>query len=207
MAQLLNSDKDNCLNCEELLQGNFCIQCGQPASTGRITFKETFKHFLSSTLSMEGPLLLTIHHLIISPGLVFKEFIEGKRKKYYKPVPFYVLLTASYIITRALIDYDPLEGQMGSLGQQGSEDANKGREAARFMVDNINNIMFFLVFSIALNLKLFFRKKYNLAEYTSIGLFITGLYILFGIIMMTIIKSTSLDIKDFQLLVLVTLIF
>jgi len=198
--------KDNCLNCGSFLQGNFCSHCGQSARAGRITFKETLKIFLSSTFSLEGPLLLTIHHLIVKPGNVFRAFIEGKRKTYYQPVTFYVLLTALYLIMRALLRYDPLEGQIGFADLETSAFVHKTKEAARFMVDNINNILFFLVFSLALMLKLFFRKQYNLAEYTSIGLFITGTYLLFGILMMFIGTLFSTGGSKFQLLVMMLLI-
>lgn len=199
-------NKTNCLNCKSPLQGNYCIQCGQKADVSRITFGETFKNFLSSTFSFEGPLLNTVQYLIVNPGKVFREFIEGKRKTYYQPVQFYVLLTAIYLITRALLDFDPLKGQFAAAEKSGSELLNISIEAARFMVDNINNIMFFLVFSIAFTLKLFFRKQYNLAEYTSVGLFICGLYTLFGTLMMVISSIIPTGKNAWHLLFLILLV-
>lgn len=201
----LKPNNVTCLNCGAALQGNFCVQCGQKADVGRITFTETFKNFLSYSFSLEGPLSNTIIHLIKNPGKVFREFIGGKRKAYYQPVQFYVLLTAIYLIVRALLNYDPLEGQMDFDVNQ-SAAMSKTKEAARFMVDNINNIMFFLVFSIAFILKLFFRRRYNLAEYTSIGLFIAGIYILFGIVIMMVGSIVSSGNNGFQLLVMLFLI-
>ena len=198
--------KSSCLNCGNLLEGNFCKKCGQKANINRITFKETFKNFLSSSLSLEGPLLFTVYHLILNPGKIFREFIGGKRKTYYQPVPFYLLMTALYLILRALLDYDPLEGQIESVDQEKSTSQYRAKEAAKFMVDNISNIMFFLVFSIALNLKIFFKKHYNFAEYTSIGLFIVGLYTLFGILIMLINTFTSAVNNKLQLLIMVILI-
>ena len=195
-----------CLNCGASLQGNFCSQCGQKVILDRITFKQTFRNFLSSSFSLEGPLLFTIHQLIVNPGKVFREFIGGKRKTYYQPVQFYVLLTALYLIIRALLNYDPLEGQIAFDDLHASAAVNKSKEVARFMVDNINNIMFFLVFSIAFMLKLFFRKHYNLAEYTAVGLFITGMYILIGILMMFIAVITSAHTNKIQLLIMLVLI-
>jgi uncharacterized MnhB-related membrane protein len=78
---------------------------------------------------------------------------------------------------------------------------------ARLMENNINNIMFFLVISIALSLKLFFRKRYNFAEYTSIGFFIAGAYTIFKIFTMIIGKMTYLNVDMVELVVLVLLIF
>lgn len=197
-----------CLNCQTPLIDDFCSKCGQKSSVGRITFRETLDGFLSSTFALEGPFLSTIRLLFINPGKLFREFIQGRRKAYYKPVAFFVLLMAIYIITRALIKYDPLEGQMENFDQVGvPEKARKFKDASRFMVENINNIMFFLVFSIGLMLKLFFRKKYNLAEYTSIGFFITGIYILIGLPVMLINKYAEVNWNQFQLLLLFIYIF
>jgi hypothetical protein len=189
-----------CLNCGTLLQSNFCPQCGQKSSVGRITFKETLKSFLSSAFSIEGPFFRTTRSLIINPGKVFRNFFAGKRKSYYTPVSYFILNTAIYIILRTLIDFDPLEGQMVRMNSdEAPEIAQRSREASRFMVNNINNIMFFLVLSIGLSLKLFFRKQYNLAEYTTAGFFVSGVYILFGILMMLINNYTSLHLQSIQL--------
>lgn len=207
MSKIKTNQPTHCLNCGTILISKFCHHCGQKASVGRITFTETLKRFLSSAFSIEGPFFKTVRLLLINPGKVFREFIQGKRKTYYKPIAFFILTTAIYLILRALIAYDPLEGQMGAVDQEGVPEAVlKSREASRFMVTNINNIMFFLVISIGLNLKLFFRKQYNLAEYTTIGFYVSGVYILFSTLVMFINKFTALHLQSIQLLFLLLII-
>jgi len=203
MGQSLRTGQ--CLNCSNTLQGNFCNECGQKASTDKITLKETIQNFLSSAFSLEGPLLKTIFLLFKNPGKVFREYIAGKRKTYFQPVPFYLLMTALYLIVRALLNFDPLEGQTG-IDQAPQGQGELSIEAARFMSNNINNIMFFLIFSIAFMLKLFFRKHNNLAEYISIGLFICGLYTLIGIITMVISTFTFPGFNRIQIFVMLLLI-
>ena len=208
MPQQLTDTNGRCLNCGAALQGNFCVQCGQRASTKRINFKETLNSFLGLTFSLDGPLLLTIKLLFVNPGKLFREYIAGKRKTYYKPVAFFVLITAVHLILRALINFDPLEGEFVNNGQENLSGLEaKIEEAARLVSENINNFMFFLVFSIAFMLKLFFRKAYNLAEYTSIGLFMVSAYILFKIITMFIAKFAMIDIDNIGLAILILLIF
>ncbi|WP_420317577.1 DUF3667 domain-containing protein [Ekhidna sp.] len=126
----------------------------------------------------------TIRLLTLNPGRLFREFLSGKRKSYYKPVAFFVLLTAIYIIVRSGIGYDPFQNQSQMNGEGVHEKAKPFIEAGKFMVANINNIMFFLVFSIGFSHKLFFRKKYLLAEYVTIGFFIAGIYLIFGLLLM-----------------------
>jgi hypothetical protein len=176
----------DCLNCGHETVGYYCANCGQSTSMHRITFRETINDFFSSTFALEGPLLSTIKLLILNPGKLFREFIGGKRKAYYKPVAFFVVLTAVYLIVRKLIQYDPFYSQPQMSNENVPEKVRPLIEAGKFMFANINNIMFFLVFSIGLSNKLFFYKKYNLAEYVTTGFYISGLYILVGVIQMLV---------------------
>ena len=72
-------------------------------------------------------------------------------------------------------------------------------EVIRLMENNINYQLFLLIFSIAISFKLFFSKKYNLAEYTSIGLYITGVYALVRIIAMFFNKFVAVEVDEFEL--------
>ncbi|MEQ8905423.1 DUF3667 domain-containing protein [Ekhidna sp.] len=180
------SNHKECLNCGYELGGNYCPNCGQSTSIHRITFRETIKDFFSSTFALEGPLLSTIKLLIVNPGKLFREFIGGKRKAYYKPVAFFVVLTAVLIIVRAVIGYDPFQEQPQMKSESVQEKARVLIDAGKFMVKHINHIMFFLVISIGLVSKLFFSKKYNLAEYVTIGFYISGIYILVGVVQMIV---------------------
>lgn len=196
----------HCLNCGSPVSGNYCSHCGQATSTGRITFGETFSSFLSAAFSFEGPFMGTVKWLILNPGKVFREYIGGKRKTYYKPVAFYILMTALYIIIRTVIKFDPLEGRIEQLEQPNTDTPREVADAIRFMVGNINNIMFFLVFSIALMLKAFFRKRNSLVEYTVVGFYITGFYTLLGILVMLISKYLWVEVKDYQLPILLVVV-
>ena len=179
-----STNSTECLNCHAPLSGSFCQNCGQSKSVHRITFKETIGEFFSSTFALEGQLLSTIRLLIVNPGKLFREFIGGKRKPYYKPVAFFVVMTAVYLILKALIGYDPLEGEMLEVDENSPEFVQSTKKAAYFMTANINNILFFLVLAISINHKLFFRKSYNMAEYVTTGFFITGIFTLFGTLVM-----------------------
>ena len=121
---------------------------------------------------------------------------------------FFILVTAVYLIIKALIDFDPLAGESikNDIEELNAISPRMG-EVFRLMSVNINNILFLLVFSIALMLKLFFKKKYNLAEYTSIALFIVGIYTLVKIITMFIGKFALVDMDNIELGILLILVF
>lgn len=198
-----NLNTQTCLNCAHSNSGKYCSNCGQSADVSRITVKETVNHFFSSSFSIEGPFIKTVSDLVRNPGLLHREYISGQRKKYYKPVALFVLSTAIYVVIRALIGYDPLAGELQELdAKSNTEAANLMKETARFMVTNINNILFLLVFSLATMFKLFYRKRYNFAEYLSVGFFLSSFYILFGIFNMLFSHYTGIKTSNFQLLFL-----
>lgn len=216
MSQKLAGKKASCLNCGSEIQDNYCSKCGQSTGTGKITFKETINHFIAIAFAFEGPLWLTIRALITNPGKLFREYIGGKRKTYYRPVTFFILTAAIYLILRIWINFDPLEGLESEFSNDqlvfagifsSKEEAVRLLEVIRMMEGNINYQLILLIFSIAISLKLFFRKMYSLAEYTSIGLYITGIYILVRIVAMFFSKFAGVEVDNFELAALFLFIF
>jgi len=198
-----NSKNKNCLNCGATLTGNFCSNCGQSGKVSRISFRDTLSDFFSASFALEGPLMRTIKLMIVNPGKLCREFLEGRRKRYYKPVAFFILLTAIYIILRSWLDYNPVEGNMETLDNSERVDVSLLKEAGLFMFQHINNFLFLLVFGIAFSFKLFFWKHYRLAEYVAIGFFIGGIYILFGTLSMILNYFTTFSLYSLHLWFLV----
>lgn len=192
--------RTTCLNCGNAVNDNFCARCGQKSSVGRISVKETFSHFASVLFSFEGPFLLTLSELFKNPGKVAREYIEGKRVHYYKPLSFFVVMTAVYLILRSAVDYNPLEGRV-------AEDPNIEDptirflmvEATKYMVAHINNILFTLVIGYATTAKLLFWKKYNWSEFAVPAFYLCGMYMIIG--MISILIATYFE-YDFQYLML-----
>lgn len=169
-----------CLNCGTPLTGEYCSACGQRDIEPGIRFKEVVSDFFSFNFSIEGPIWQTIRLLVVNPGLLFRDFIAGKRKSYYKPIQFFIVTTLVYFVLGKLIHFDPLAGQFEERPAQMEEFMGTVEQAVRFMVSNLNNFLFLLVLGVALVLKLSHRKRYSLIEYLTIGFYITGFYILIG---------------------------
>lgn len=166
---------NSCANCDREIKGSYCENCGQRTSVGRITFRETTMDIFDTFLAPNGPLLLTFKSLFRYPGILFREFLSGKRRKYYKPVSFFLVTTVLYLLVRWALDFDPLVigPQAGDLDQSIIRDIYA---AGRFMFTNINKLLIFLVFTLAVFLKLFFPRLYSFAEYLTIAFYLAGVY-------------------------------
>ncbi|MBT8284566.1 MAG: DUF3667 domain-containing protein [Flavobacteriaceae bacterium] len=158
-------------------QGNFCPRCGQRSGIHKVTFKETFQDLANNLFSINAPLLITIRDLILRPGVLLRSYLGGKRRTYYRPVSFFILMTVLYIVIRSVIGFDPFRNSM-IVVEEGGPDPTLLTEARNYMLMNINNFLFVFVFTLALFLKLFFYKRYSLAEYIAISFYLLGIYTL-----------------------------
>lgn len=86
----------NCKNCEAALTGNFCANCGQKSEIGRITFKSFLHEFFHAFTHTDKGILLLMKELIGRPGHVAREYLDGKRKKYFNPLTFLIVLASIY---------------------------------------------------------------------------------------------------------------
>ena len=77
-----------CLNCQANLsqKNNFCANCGQKVNIHRISLHEIFHDLLHYFTHADTGIFFVLKQLIKQPGIVVKEYISGKRKKYISPV-------------------------------------------------------------------------------------------------------------------------
>ncbi len=128
--------------------------------------------------SVNGPLLKTLRLLFLNPGKLFREYLSGKRKTYYKPVAFFIIITVIHILIRNLIEFDALENV--KVQKREGFDTTLTVAAGKFMFQNVNNFLFVFVGTMALMLKLFFYKRYFLAEYVAVSFYMVAAYTIIG---------------------------
>lgn len=102
---------NECLNCGVPLDviDRYCHHCGQINTTKKLSFKDFFNEFFASIFSYDSRLRHTIVGLLFKPGVVTKEYVEGKRIKYANPFRFYLSVSIIFFIISGLfIDFDTL---------------------------------------------------------------------------------------------------
>lgn len=86
-----------CKNCEQEFEGNFCNNCGQKADTPKIDFtflRNRIKRLLFK-FSDKG-IFFTCGQLFTRPGNAIREYINGKRVRYFEPLSLLLSLAALY---------------------------------------------------------------------------------------------------------------
>ena len=86
----------NCKNCDHTFEGNYCNNCGQTAHTHKINTHYLWHEIQHDIFHVDAGILYTAKELIINPGATIRNFIEGKRVRYFKPVAMIFLLATFY---------------------------------------------------------------------------------------------------------------
>ena len=92
-----------CLNCGTEITDKYCPHCGQKKDVEKLTWHSLLHEIFHFFSHIERGFLNTSYQLLIRPGRVIREYLEGKRKKYHKPIGFYLIWVAIFILTRELI--------------------------------------------------------------------------------------------------------
>ncbi|NMH28084.1 DUF3667 domain-containing protein [Flavobacterium silvaticum] len=94
-----------CKNCGNEFEGNYCNNCGQKSKTARLDWHYLNDEAKYTFLHLNGGLLFTIAQLFKRPGHAIREFVDGKRVNYYKPVLLLFVLAGFYGLLMHNIDF------------------------------------------------------------------------------------------------------
>ena len=84
-----------CKNCGNNFEGKFCNNCGQKAVTQHLTISHIMSEFIHTFTHVDSGILFLIKEMFLRPGITAKEYIDGKRKKYFNPVQYLILTVAA----------------------------------------------------------------------------------------------------------------
>ena len=93
----------HCLNCGAEVKGKYCHECGQKIHVNRLTAKALLDEIIHFFTHVEDTFLKTTLYYIIKPGSTALNYVQGKRKRYQKPVSYFLIWTGAYILLHNFI--------------------------------------------------------------------------------------------------------
>ena len=91
-------DSPKCLNCGAQLVGQYCGQCGQRATSRFISIWELLRDAFGDMFELDSRLWRTLLPLLIRPGLLTKDYLEGRRARYMPPFRMYLVLSLLFFV-------------------------------------------------------------------------------------------------------------
>jgi hypothetical protein len=91
-------DHPNCLNCGTELRGQYCGHCGQRARNRLISIWELLRDAFGDLLELDSRLWRTLIPLLIRPGQLTRDYLEGRRARYMPPFRMYLVLSVIFFV-------------------------------------------------------------------------------------------------------------
>ncbi|HET8549854.1 MAG TPA: DUF3667 domain-containing protein [Bryobacteraceae bacterium] len=163
-----------CRNCGTKLHGRYCSQCGQKEAPPDPTMHDLAHEAVHEFIHLDGKLLATLKSLLLHPGQLTGEFLQGRRARYIGPIRLYLTFSVVFFVLAATVpkpgagpepgmfrisgDVNQMKGRPGQLLrrlQKANEDPH-ALKAAFFA--NASKAMFVLVPLFAAMLRLVYRR-------------------------------------------------
>lgn len=169
-----------CKNCQTSFEGNFCPQCGQK-ETHRLTIMHLGHEIFHAVTHTDKGIFFLIKELFLRPGITVREYVDGKRKRYFNPFTFLLLMMALQLFVLRKTDYyNVFNKVMADVAVSIAQTSGKSRDEVmksmqstfddnqsnmQKVLDNNKLLTFLYIPLVAFLSWMFFRKtRFNYAE-------------------------------------------
>jgi hypothetical protein len=84
----------HCLNCGFRVEDfNFCPECGQPNTDRKLTLWQFIRDFFDDYFTFDSRFFRSVGPLVIKPGHLTREYLDGRRFRYILPLRLYLFTT------------------------------------------------------------------------------------------------------------------
>ncbi len=96
----------DCLNCGAYLRGQYCAVCGQRSRSRLISLWELVRDAFGDLFEIDSRLWQTLVPLLIRPGRLTHDYLQGRRARYMPPFRMYLVLSLLFFVVAF---FDPRE--------------------------------------------------------------------------------------------------
>lgn len=177
------SSSVKCLNCGHEFSGKYCPCCGQKADTTRLSLSTLAAHAFTSAVSFDRGFLRTCLDLFYRPGYLIRDYIQGRRADYSKPLQMLFVLATVYVVVHYICF------QTSGLGQMnGEHTVDVAEDMLRDLIERFITVVDYIAANNGLSTLIFvsflvlpnwlvfkltsYGKQLNVAEHCYIMLFV-----------------------------------
>jgi hypothetical protein len=96
---ILSGPEHTCKSCGHIFQGLYCNSCGEKVLEAKDrTFKSFLQNILVAITFADNKFAKTLWLVVRNPGFISKEYAEGKRVNYIKPLQLFFILNLVYFL-------------------------------------------------------------------------------------------------------------
>ncbi len=147
---------ESCLNCGAGLHGVYCHQCGQRATTSTPGIRDLLHEALHEFLYLDRKILRTVKVLVMEPGKITKDFVDGRRASYISPLRLYLAFSLLFFLVAAVVPSD--QGGFIDINTD-APDAESAEEFSDSIRTNLPRVGFLLMPLFAALTLAFYRRR------------------------------------------------
>jgi len=105
-----------CLNCQQPFgdpRPHYCPRCGQETNVLPPTVGEFLQQFGGSYIAVEGALWQSLKLLLLKPGQLTREYLEGRRRRYVLPLRLYLTISVLALLVLQLGTHVEIRSESG----------------------------------------------------------------------------------------------
>lgn len=118
-------DATSCINCGRAVDvpgQKFCPQCGQPTPAHRIDWHFLGHELEHSVLHMDRGILYSLKQLMLRPGTLLRDYIDGRRGNQVKPLLMIMVMAAVVVLlNRVALGHGVFDSTAAGAGAHGLE--------------------------------------------------------------------------------------
>ena len=101
-----SDESPDCRNCGTRLLGQYCGNCGQRSRSRLISLWELISDAFGDLLEIDSRLWQTLVQLMLKPGQLTHDYLQGRRARYMPPFRMYLVMSLIFFVVAF---FDPRE--------------------------------------------------------------------------------------------------
>ena len=95
-----------CKSCGAPQTSRYCPECGEQRLTPKLrSVGYILRDLFKDITEVDGKVWLTLRKLLFSPGSIDRDFWEGRRKIYMRPITLFLLINVLFVMFSSLSDF------------------------------------------------------------------------------------------------------